>query len=146
MPIYLGADHGGFALKEKIKPWLSLWGYAYEDVGAVTLVAGDDYPVYASAVARRVAQNPQGNKGILICRSGGGMAIAANRHHNIRAVDCATIEAATYARGRNDANILTLPAEWITDALVEQIVRTFLETPFLRNERDVRRIAMLDHD
>jgi ribose 5-phosphate isomerase B len=142
MKIYLGADHGGFELKEYLKTYLAQKGFAVEDCGAATLVPDDDYPVYAKIVAEKVLSDSDA-KGILICRSGGGMAIAANRFKGIRAVDCMTVESAIHARTNNDANVLTLAAEWISQDDAEKIVDAFLETEFQKEERFVRRMEMV---
>ena len=82
--IYLGTDHRGFKLKEKIKEWLSEWGHEFEDLGNTVYDKGDDYPDFASAVARKVTENPRENRGILLCGSGVGMDIAANKFKGVR--------------------------------------------------------------
>lgn len=142
--IYLGADHGGFQLKEKIKAWLSSAGKTFEDLGASTLVDGDDYPQYAFAVAQKVSEHPTDHVGILVCRSGGGMAIAANRVKGVRAVDCISRDEVLHAREHNDANVLTLPAEWVNEKDATAFVELWLNTAFSGDQRHVRRIAQLD--
>lgn len=142
MNIYIGADHGGFELKKKIKEWLTVQGHFVEDIGAVELDPQDDYPQYAFAVARGVLHN--GGVGILVCRSGGGMTIAANRVPGIRAVDCMTVESAVHARTNNNANVLSLSGDWVDETLAIEIVHAFLTTQFLNEERHVRRISQLD--
>ena len=141
--VVLGADHGGFALKEKAKLWLGGGGVPYADVGALTMDPVDDYPVFATAAAKKVLANPDG-KAVLFCRSGGGMAIAANRLKGVRAVDCTTVESALLARKKNNANILSIAADWLNEDQAKTIIKTFLETPFPGEERHMRRIAMLD--
>lgn len=141
--IYLGADHGGFALKEKIKTWLAEWGEAYQDLGNALLDPDDDETTYAQIVAQKIVAEPNA-RGILLCKSGGGMAIMANRYKGIRAVDCMTVQAAMHAREHNDANILTLAAEWLSDEQAKQILQVWLQTPFSNKERYKRRIAMED--
>lgn len=142
--IYIGADHGGFELKEKIKTWLTAAGRAYEDLGALVLDASDDYPQFAFSVAKHVAKNPSEHQGILVCRSGGGMAIAANRVKGARAVDCQSKEAVVHAREHNNANILVLGADFIDEATAQQLIDTWLATPFSNDPRHVRRVAALD--
>lgn len=142
--IYLAADHGGFALKERAKGWFAALNLAVEDVGAHQLEPHDDYPTFAFAAARQVAKNPEEHKALLVCRSGGGMAIAANRFPGVRAVECTTVEAAKIARAKNDANMLTLPADWVSDDQARAIIEAFFTTPFSSEERHVRRIAQLD--
>lgn len=142
MKIYIGADHGGFTLKEHLKVYVIQRGFEVEDCGALRLDPEDDFPVYAKTVSEKVEKDPE-SRGILICRSGGGMAIAANRFKGIRAVDCMTVESAIHARTNNDANVLTLAAEWISEADAEKIVDAFLHTEFQKEERFVRRIQAI---
>src|SRR3989344_8615668 len=106
--IYLGSDHAGYELKKTIETMLAQKGESVEDLGA----KGDnpsDYPQFAKAVAERVSKNPQ-DRGILFCRSGQGMAIAANRFKNVRACVAWNAEVARESRNDNDSNILSLPA------------------------------------
>lgn len=142
MKIYLGADHGGFELKERLKLLMQQQGVEIEDCGASTLVPDDDYPVFAKIVAEKMMSDSS-SFGVLICRSGGGMAIAANRYKGIRAVDCMNVEAAIHARTNNDANVLTLAAEWMSETDAVKIVDAFLHTAFQKEERFVRRIEMV---
>ncbi len=142
MKIYLGADHGGFELKEHLKTYLMQKGIEVEDCGAFSLIPEDDYPVYAQAVAEKMLSDLDA-KGVLLCRSGGGMAIAANRYKHIRAVDCISVESAIHARTNNDANVLTLAAEWISQENAEKIVDAFSQTEFQKEERFVRRVEMV---
>lgn len=137
--VYLGADHGGFALKEKIKQWLDEWGVEYKDLGAHELDPGDDYPDYAIRVAKHVAQDPD-NRGILLCRSGGGMVIAANKIKGARAVEVFNERSAQHAREHNDANIMTLSGDWIEDEHASRALQVFLETEFSGEERHKRRL------
>lgn len=143
MTIYLGADHGGFSLKELLKGELMKQGYTVEDCGAFTLDPADDYPVYAQAVAKKILSNPA-SFGLLLCRSGAGMEIAANRFEGIRAVECRDADEAIHARQHNDANVVVLPADEIDEKKAEKIVKTFLETAFIQEERHVRRIEEIE--
>lgn len=143
MTIYLGADHGGFSLKEFLKGELFKQGYTVEDCGAFTLDPVDDYPVYAQTVAKKVLSNP-GSFGLLLCRSGAGMEITANRYEGIRAVECRDADEAIHARQHNDANIVVLSADEIDKERAEKIVKTFLETAFNSEERHIRRIEEIE--
>lgn len=142
--IYLGADHGGFELKEKVKQWLVEWNISFEDCGAFAKDPQDDYVDFAHEVSRKIVKNPAENKGILICRSGGGMEIAANRYVKIRAVHIFDEKSALHARRDNDANIASFAADWTSDDEVKSALKIFLETPFSNLERHVRRIAKID--
>lgn len=139
MKIYLGADHGGYRLKEKIKIWLTEWGVEFEDLGAHELKENDDYPDFASNVARKVAAEP-GSLGILACRSGQGEAVAANKFKGIRAGVVWSEEVARAARNDDDVNVFCLASDYVGMAEQKNIVRAFLTTPFAAEERYVRRI------
>lgn len=145
--IYLGADHGGYELKEKIKTWLGEWGEVYEDLGAHELDPNDDYTDFVKLVAERVNQETDRNtpwkdraKGILLCRSGGGMLIAANRYPKVHGVYVFDHESAFHARDNNDANIVSLAGDWISDQQAQEALKTWLETEFSGEERFQRRI------
>lgn len=141
--IYLGADHGGFALKEFLKAKLQQAGLAVEDCGALMLDPEDDYPYYARAVAQKVVESSDA-VGILCCRSGAGMVIAANRVAKARAVEGWSVESAKRTRQHNNANILALAGDWMSDEEAWAIVQTFLHEPFSAEERHARRVAQLD--
>ncbi|MDP4001020.1 MAG: RpiB/LacA/LacB family sugar-phosphate isomerase [bacterium] len=140
MKIYLGADHGGFKLKEEVKEWLDEWHVEYEDMGSFTYVSDDDYPDYAWKVAMKVGSNPNA-LGILACRSGQGECIVANKARGVRAALSWTEKAAFKARNDDDANVLCLPADYLTIENAKKIVHMFLNTPFDKEtERYVRRL------
>jgi ribose 5-phosphate isomerase B len=145
MTIYLGADHRGFALKEKLKQMLAGEGYDIVDCGAAALVPDDDYPDYARAVAEMVGKGlGDGNdRGILICGSGFGMDIAANKFRAVRAVLPMSPDHAYQARHDDDANVLALAADFTDEAMAEKIVKTFLSTPFAKEERYRRRLEKI---
>ena len=145
MTIYLGADHGGFSLKECLKNELIKPGYIVEDCGAFTLDPADDYPLYAQVVAKKVLSNPA-SFGVLLCRSGAGMEIAANRFEGIRAVECRDADEAIHARQHNDANILVMSADGIRQELARDIAQIFLSTPFTQAPRHVRRIQEIESE
>ena len=141
--IYLGADHGGFELKEEAKQWLADWGYQAEDLGAYSHNPQDDYPPVALAVAQEVAAEPQQSVGLLFCRSGGGMVVAANKVAGIRAVSLDSVEAAMHAKTDNGANVGSLAADWLSREQAKVIIKAFLETEFSGAERHVRRLAQI---
>ena len=149
--IYLGADHRGFELKEKIKSWLSDWGYEFQDMGAFEYNKDDDYPDFATAVATAVAlslpavsqPNPskgESVKGILVCGSGIGVAIVANKVKGVRAGTAASAEQVRASVNDEDLNILSLSANYTSEEQAKEITKTFLETQFSGAERHVRRI------
>lgn len=143
MQIFLGADHGGFHLKEQLKSWLLASGQTVVDCGAATLVPDDDYPEYAAAVGRKVAESKNGAVGFLFCTSGGGVTIAANKISGIRAVELFDEKSTRHAREDNNANIGTFSGAWQSLDAVKLRVAEFLATPFSGAERHQRRIAQI---
>ena len=143
MKIALGADHGGFNLKEDIKKFLILEGYKIADYGTKSPEACD-YPVFAFKVAKAVSDK-RADLGVLICKSGNGMAMAANKLPNVRAAICFDKNVATLSRQHNDANILVLGSEHLFDD-PELIVRTWLESSFEggRHKRRVDQIGRFE--
>lgn len=140
--IYIGADHRGYELKEKIKSWLLEWHFEYEDEGALSLNQDDDYPDFAEAVARKVAASP-GNKGILLCGSDIGVTVAANKIKGIRAGGATIPDQIRAAVYDDDINILTLGADYLDEKKTQEIVKIFLETEFSKGERFIRRIGKI---
>ena len=138
----LGCDHGGFPLMKEVKKYLDEQGIAYQDFGTCS-EESCDYPVYARKVAKAVLSG-ECEKGILICGTGIGITIAANRFPGIRAANCTNAFMAQATREHNDANILGLGARVIGVGTALMIVETFLNTPFSEGERHVRRIAMIE--
>lgn len=138
--IPIGADHAGFALKERLKRELSTLGYEPLDLGTSS-EASTDYPDYAHPVAERVEQGTA-QRAVLLCGTGLGMAYAANRHHGVRAAVAWTPEVARLARAHNDANILVLPARFVTEEEGVAILRAWLTEPFEggRHQRRVEKI------
>ena len=139
MKVYLGADHGGFQLKEEMKEWLNKWHVEFADLGASNYIPEDDYPDYAWPVALKVAKEP-GSFGILTCRSGQGECIVANKAKGVRAAIAWTDRAAFAARNDDDANVLCLPADYISLEEAEKIIYTFIFTPFKTEDRYKRRL------
>lgn len=130
MKVYLAADHGGFQMKEKIKEWLMQEGYEVEDCGNTVMDESDDYTDFAFTAAEKVAHSTEEACGILFCRSGGGMVIAANKVKGIRAVDVFDLTSVIHARTHNNANIISLGGDWIDPREAQLIVKNFLETNF----------------
>ncbi len=139
MKIYLGADHGGFKLKEEIKEWLKEWGHEFVDLGAFHFTPEDDYPDYAWPVARKVGSEHK-TLGILACRSGQGECIVANKAKGARAALAWNETSAEAARHDDDANILCLPADYVTIDNAKKIVHAFIVTKFGKDERFHRRV------
>lgn len=144
--IYLGTDHAGFPLKEKIKEWLSDWGYKYEDMGALKLDKEDDYPDFINPVADMVAKNSTNSLGIVLGGSGQGEAMVANRFPHVRAVVYygGNLDIIRLGREHNNSNVLSLGARFVTDKEAEDAVKLWLETPFSEEERHKRRINKID--
>lgn len=141
MKIALGADHGGFALKEIVKKHLENKGFEVLDKGCYS-TESVDYPVYAKAVANSIL-NKEADFGILICGTGIGISIAANRFKGIRAALCSNSTMAKLTREHNDANILALGARMTGDVLALEIVDEFLKTEFLGG-RHLTRIQAIE--
>ncbi len=141
MKIVLGADHGGFELKEIVKSWLENAGHDINDAGCHSSESVD-YPLYAQKVCETVSDGGA-ERGILVCGTGIGMSMAANRHAGIRAALCHEIFTAAMSRRHNDANVLCMGGRVIGSALAIEMVKTWIETPF-DNGRHSRRIAMFD--
>ena len=140
--IAIGSDHGGFELKKEIMAHLDARGLEYKDFGTYS-DASCDYPVYGKAVAKAVASG-ECERGIIICGTGIGISIAANKVHGIRAALCGDCFSAEASRQHNDANVLALGARVVGPGLALKIVDTFLDTPFSNGERHIRRIAMIE--
>ena len=140
--IGIGSDHGGFALKEAIKKHLEERGLEYKDYGTYS-DASCDYPVYGRAVAKAVAAGEY-ELGILICGTGIGISITANKVPGVRAALCSDCFSAEATRLHNNANILALGARVLGEGLALKIVDTFLDTPFSNDERHIRRISMIE--
>ena len=140
--IALGCDHGGFGLKQAVMKYLEEKGLEYKDFGTYS-EESCDYPVYGEAVARAVASG-ECDRGIIICGTGIGISIAANKVHGIRAALCGDVFSAKATREHNDANILAMGARVTGPGLALEIVKAFLETPFSNDERHIRRINQIE--
>ena len=140
--IAIGSDHGGFELKKKLMEHLSERGLEYKDFGTYSS-ASCDYPVYAKAVANAVASG-ECDRGIIICGTGIGVSITANKVRGIRAALCGDSFSAEATRQHNDANVLCMGARVVGEGLALKIADTFLDTPFSNDERHIRRISMIE--
>jgi len=143
MKVIIGADHAGLEIKERIKKYLDKKGIRYEDLGADSLNKDDDYPDYAVKVARRVAKEKD-SKGILVCGTGEGMVIAANKVKGIRAAAPYDSYTAELSRRHNDANILALRGRSFSFRKIRKIINIWLETEFSGEEKHKRRIEKID--
>ncbi len=142
--ISLGADHKGFVLKEAVKKFLTDQAYTVEDVGAVAPVPDDDYPDYAHAVAVQVGREPATRRGIVICGSGFGVDIVANKVPGVRAGLAMSPDHIYQGRHDDDVNVLALAADFTNEEDALKIVRVFLTTPFDdKDARYARRIAKI---
>lgn len=140
MVVYFGSDHGGFQLKELLKQFVKDMGYEIFDAGDTELDPADDYPKYAAAVAQKVAADPQNAKGVLLCRNGVGVAIAANKVPGVRASLALNPDHAFTIRNDDDANVITFGGDFTTAEDAQKMLRVFLMTPFDADERRVRRL------
>lgn len=149
MRVYLGADHQGFFLKNKVRDYLTKAGYQITDYSNEELDPDDDFPKYAKLAAKRVVdEKDDTDVAILVCGGGQGMCMAANRIKGVRAIVASSVEDATYGRNDNDANVLCLPARVLDREynipLWRDIVDAFMNTPFAGAERYIRRNRELD--
>ena len=143
MTIYIGADHRGFNLKECLKQLLKDDAYDVVDVGAQQLVEDDDYPDYASAVATKVAVMPLEARGIVICGSGFGVDIVANKFDGVRAGLATSPDHAYQGRHDDDINVLALASDFVDEATAIKIMKVFLTTPFAKEEKYSRRLQKI---
>ena len=148
--IYLGADHGGYHLKEKIKTWLNEWGFDYKDLGNTSFDKDDDYPQFAVRVGQKVGNLDDRSKfwkerakGVLACRSAAGVVIAANKVKGVRAAACFDEKSAGHAREHNDANVIALSGDWLDEEQAKKILHRFLTTEFSKEERHERRLNQI---
>lgn len=142
MRVCLGADHRGYALKERLKVRLAEEGFTIEDKGAFAEDPGDDYPDFALPVARAVAANPEA-RGILLCGSGMGMDVVANKVRGVRATVGYSLESVVHARSHDDINVITLAADILSEEEAARFAGAFLSTAFDEAERNVRRLEKI---
>ena len=143
--IYLGADHDGWELKEKVKGWLSAWGREFEDLGNDRQEPEDDFPDFAVRVAKKLSRKGNaGDLGVLICSSGVGMDIVANRFSSVRCGLGFSPQQIRLSRRDDDINCLALPADYLDEPTAKTIVQMFLETQFSQGEKYLRRIKKIE--
>lgn len=139
--LYLGADHRGFKLKEKLKVWLDEKKIKYQDLGAKKLDPADDFPDVAQTVAQAVAKSK--GKGVLLCGSGAGVAMAANKVKGIRAAIGFNPQQVKSMRQDDNANVLCLAADYVSKFKAFQLVKVFINTEFVEKERYLRRLQKI---
>lgn len=139
MKIYIGADHRGFRLKEKLKSFLEKLDYSVIDLGNKKYDPKDDYPIY-SAIVGKIVSKDKGSAGILICGSGQGVCIAANKIKGIRAALASNAKDAYLSRNDDDCNIVCLQGDYTSLDKAKKIVKKFLNTKFSEEERHIKRI------
>lgn len=140
--IVLGSDHGGFELKKELTEGLREGGYVVTDIGTHSTDASD-YSDYAHQAARGLIAG-KFDRAILVCGTGVGMAMSANRHPGVRAVNCSDVFTARFSRSHNDANVLALGGRVVGFGLAWEIVKTWLTTEFSGDPRHVRRIGKIE--
>lgn len=140
MLIYFGADHRGFSLKNELKEFVTGLGYEIEDLGNKAYEESDDYPDFAAAVAKKVSMNPEGSRGILICGSGVGVDVVANKFPRVRSALALSSEQIEHARTNDDINILSIAADVLSAGDAKKAIEKFLRTPFSDAERCRRRL------
>lgn len=160
MKIFLGADHAGFELKEKLKKYLIELGYQAEDLGNFVYDEKDDYPDFILPVAQAVASDPEQSRGMVLGGSGQGEAMVANRIKGVRAAVyygspevkprgkrglTSGEDIIRLSREHNNANVLALGARFITEDEAKKAVKLWLETPFSEEERHRRRILKIEN-
>lgn len=139
MKVYLGADHRGYELKEKLKQWLERHEYEHEDFGAHKFDKNDDYTLYAEKVASVVAKGKE-SLGVLLCGSGVGVDVSANKFDGIRASIGINSEQVKAGRQDDDMNILVIAADYTNEALAQKMLYIFLETEYEKLKRHERRL------
>jgi ribose 5-phosphate isomerase B len=144
MTIFIGADHRGYQLKDTITQYLQSKNIRVEDMGNYELDPNDDFPVYANKVAQAVLQNPEEYLGIVICGSGAGVCIAANRHKGIYSTIGFDKKQVESARSHDHINILALASDHIDVEKAQELVDTFIETKLDHSKKYTHRLQMVD--
>jgi ribose 5-phosphate isomerase B len=144
--IYLGADHRGFALKEKVAKWLFEWGHKFSDLGALILDPHDDYTKYAEEVASLVGSptSHEASRGVLICGSGVGVDVVANKFDGVRASIGKNKAQVTAGRNDDDMNILVFAADYTLEDEAREMLKAFLETKFAGKPRFEKRLEEIE--
>lgn len=144
MKVFVGADHNGYQLKEVLEAYLKRAGFDVVDDGNVALEPADDFPEFAAKAAKDVLSHGSNARAILLCGSGQGMCMAANRYKGIRAALGYDDESVRSSRNDDDANVLCLPARSLSEKDVTNLAELFLKTPFAAAPRFKRRIRQMD--
>ena len=139
MRVALGSDHAGFHLKQQVVEWLQEWGYQVQDLGALSFDPSDDYPDFSKLVGAAVASG-QADRGIIVCGSGVGATIAANKVNGVRAGTCHDTYSAHQGVEHDDMNVLCVGDRVVGYELAKELVSTFLKARFSNEERHVRRL------
>lgn len=142
MHIFIGADHRGFQLKETLRDWLESQGHQVTDCGNTVFDPDDDFPDFALAVAEKVVQTAD-SRGIVVCGSGVGVNIAANKVKGIRASTGINADEVRHARKHDDLNVLALSSDYTDEAETKKMIEVFLNTPFEPEERFIRRLKKI---
>ena len=142
MKIFIGADHRGFELKEHLKVWLDEEGHQVIDCGNTKYDPKDDFPDFSLAVAQKVQQDPE-SRGVVVCGSGVGVNIAANKVKGIRASTGINAAEVRHARKHDDLNVLAISSEYSSFQQAQEMIVAFLTTPFGSEERFIRRLAKI---
>jgi ribose 5-phosphate isomerase B len=140
MEVFISSDHAGFKLKKIIGDYLKEKGFHVTDMGPYELNEQDDYPDFVIPLAKKVAEDIQ-NKGILICKNGVGVSMTANKLKGIRAALSWNVAHAKSSRNDDDANVLALPAGYISEVEAKEITEVWLNTPFEAHDRFIRRLG-----
>lgn len=140
--VYIGADHRGYKLKEKIKSWFGEWGETYKDLGPDKFDPEDDYPDFGIAVGEAVAKD-KGSLGIVVCGSGIGISVAANKVKGVRAAVVFNEDGAFHARDSDELNVLSLPVDYLSESQAKKVIEVFLKTKFSGEKRHKRRIGKI---
>lgn len=143
MTIFIASDHAGFKLKEKIREFLTKQKYQVEDLGNHNLSPNDDYPDYAEKVAKAVQKNLKSNEGILLCGTGQGVCMTANKFKGIRAALGYSIAAAKQSRAHGDSNVLCLSGKSLSTELAKKIITAWLKENFSGEARHKRRLQKI---
>lgn len=143
MKIFIGADHRGFYLKEVLRNYLQEQGYNVSDLGNNIYDENDDYPDFASIVAKAVSREPE-SRGIVICRSGVGVDIVANKFKGVRSVLGFDTKQAILSRNDDDTNVLSLAADFVSEEKAKEILDAWLKTEFSGAEKNKRRIEKIE--
>ena len=145
MIIYIGADHRGFELKENLKIFLKNDGFEVVDMGNDHYDENDDYPDFAKLVAQKVSEDPGNNRGVVICRSGVGVDVVANKFKKVRSALISDVHQAYLSRNDDDTNVLALSSEFTHEGDAREILATWLKVPFSNSEKDKRRIQKINN-